>query len=83
MSKQYQTVTSLGTGFLFLIVQAQRLMVEKGQEIEEANEIEISSGTKSENESDNKTGITTDKLSLPSLSTLAAGNTAEPFTRFC
>ena len=57
-------------------------MVEKGQEIEEANEIEISSGTKSENESDNKAWITTDKLSLPSLSVLATGNITDSFTRF-
>ena len=58
-------------------------MVEKKQEIEEGNEIEISSGTKSENESDNKAWITTDKSSIPSLSVLAAGNITEPFTRFC
>ena len=58
-------------------------MVEKEQEIEEGNEIEISSGTKSENESDKKAWIMTDKFSLPSLTILAAGNITEPFTRLC
>ena len=78
-----QTLTLLGTVFLFLIVQTELLMIEKEQEIEEGNKIEISSGTKCENESDNKAWITTGKLSIPSLSVLAAGNITDPFTRFC